>query len=102
MKWLPIQEGVLKAVVANPNGKLTPNWEKAYTAVLDSYLGDISKRILRTTGKKYTPRTFADQVVGINRNDYVAITSFKDHDYYKPFVLAIPDNWAYESFYMFR
>ncbi|MDM1297802.1 aminopeptidase [Empedobacter falsenii] len=93
-----IQEGVLKAVVANPNGKLTPNWEKAYTAVLDSYLGEYPKEFTYN-GKKYTPRTFADQVVGINPNDYVAITSFKDHDYYKPFVLAIPDNWAYESFY---
>ena len=32
-------EGVLQAVVKNPNGELTPNWQKAYTAVIDSYLG---------------------------------------------------------------
>jgi len=33
-----IMEGVLQAVVKNPNGELTPNWEKAYTSVVDSYL----------------------------------------------------------------
>lgn len=34
-------EGVLAAVVKNPNGELTPNWQKAYSAVIDSYLGKV-------------------------------------------------------------
>ncbi len=93
-----IQEGVLKAVVSNPNGKLTPNWEKAYTGVIDSYLGDYPSEF-SYNGKKYTPRTFADQVVGIKPSDYVAISSFKEHPYYSSFVLLVPDNWAFESFY---
>ena len=36
-----ITESILQAVIKNPNGQLTPNWEKAYTAVIDSYLGEV-------------------------------------------------------------
>jgi len=34
-------EGVLQAAVKNPNGELSPNWIKAYTAVIDTYLGSV-------------------------------------------------------------
>jgi len=40
-----ILKGILDAVVANPNGKLTPSWEKAYNDVLDSYLGAIPDKL---------------------------------------------------------
>jgi bleomycin hydrolase len=36
--------------------------------------------------------------LGINPDDYVLITSFSHHPFYKPFVLEIPDNWAAGSF----
>ena len=80
------------------NKKLTPTWQKAITGVMDSYLG-VPPQSFTYNGKTYTPRTFADQVIGINPDDYVGISSFKEHAYYKPFVLLIPDNWSYESFY---
>src|SRR5690606_8603206 len=50
-------------------------------------------------GKSYTPRTFADQVIGINPDDYVGIASVTDHPYYSQFVLLIPDNWSFDRFY---
>ncbi|MBD1429002.1 MULTISPECIES: aminopeptidase C [Sphingobacterium] len=80
------------------NKKLTPNWQKAVTGVMDAYLG-VPPQTFQYNGKTYTPRTWADQVVGINPDDYIGISSFKAHDYYKPFVLLIPDNWSYERFY---
>ena len=36
-----LTEGLLVAAVKNPNGELTPNWIKAYEAVVDSYLGQV-------------------------------------------------------------
>ncbi|MBL1409838.1 C1 family peptidase [Sphingobacterium faecale] len=78
--------------------KLTPTWQKAITGVMDSYLG-VPPQSFPYKGKTYTPRTWADQVVGINPDDYVGISSFKEHTYYKPFVLLIQDNWSFESFY---
>ncbi len=93
-----IQEGILKAVVANPNGKLTPNWEKAYTSAIDAYLGEVPTKF-KWEGKEYTPETFAKEVVGINPNDYVEIGSDLNYPLYDKFVLLVPDNWSFDQVY---
>jgi len=91
-------EGVLQAAVKNPNGELSPNWIKAYTAVIDTYLGEAPKQF-DWKGKKYTPQTFAKEVVGINPDDYVEISSLMEHPYYSKFVLMVPDNWSLDQVY---
>jgi bleomycin hydrolase len=50
-------------------------------------------------GKKYTPLTFAKEVVKFNPNDYISITSFTHVPVYQPFILQVPDNFANGSFY---
>ncbi|WP_367210987.1 aminopeptidase C [Sphingobacterium sp. R2] len=89
-------DAMLGAVVKGKT--LTPNWEKAYTAAMDSYLGEVPEKF-DYNGKSYTPRTFADQVIGINPDDYVGLASVTDHPYYSQFVLLIPDNWSFDRFY---
>ncbi|OXA82657.1 C1 family peptidase [Flavobacterium columnare] len=91
-------EAFLKAVVTNPNGELTPNWEKAYTAMIDSYLGQVPKTF-QFEGKTYTPETFAKEVVGVNADDYVEISSLQEYPYYTKFVLMVPDNWNFDQVY---
>jgi bleomycin hydrolase len=91
-------KGVLEAAVKNPNGELSPNWIKAYTAILDTYLGEVPQSF-EYKGKKYTPQTFAKEVVGINADDYVEISSLKEHPYYAQFVLMVPDNWSLDLVY---
>jgi len=91
-------EGILKGVVQNANGQLSPNWINAYTATIDSYLGKVPESF-EYNGKKYTPQTFAQQVVGLNPDDYVEFSSFTDHPYYKKFTLLVPDNWSYDQVY---
>jgi len=93
-----VMEGVLAAVVKNPNGELTPNWEKAYTAVIDAYLGQVPTSF-DYKGKKYTPQSFAKEVVGINPDDYVEISSLQEYPYYSKFTLLVPDNWAFDQVY---
>jgi bleomycin hydrolase len=93
-----LTEAFLKAVVTNPNGELTPNWEKAYAAIIDSYLGQTPKSF-DYNGKKYTPETFAKEVVGINAEDYVEISSLQEYPYYSKFVLMVPDNWSFDQVY---
>ena len=78
--------------------KPNPHWLQAYTGVLDAYLGKVPENF-NYQGKNYTPRTFADQVIGIKPADYVAISSFEAYPYYESFVLLIPDNWSFESFH---
>lgn len=91
-------EGVLAAVVKNPNGELTPNWQKAYAAVIDSYLGKVPENFTYK-GKNYTPQSFAKEVVGINPDEYIEMSSFTTAPYYQKTVLAVPDNWSLDQVY---
>ena len=93
-----LSEAFLKAVVTNPNGELTPNWERAYAALLDTYLGDVPKNF-DYNGKKYTPESFAKEVVGLNSDDYVEISSFREYPSYTKNVLMVPDNWSLDQIY---
>lgn len=92
----PILQSITASVAKSK--KPTSNWINAFTAAMDSYLGEVPESF-EYRGETYTPRTFADQVIGINPDDYVGISSFKEHEYYDTFVLLIPDNWSFESFY---
>ena len=83
-------------------GKLTPSWKKAYTEVVDAYLGDLPDNTedfkFKKDGKEYTPKSYAKEL-GFNMDDYVSLTSYNHHPYYKSFVLEIQDNWAMKSSY---
>lgn len=95
-------ESVLKAqldqVIKNPNKKLSPAWKTAFEATLDAYLGEYPEEF-EWKGKKYTPRTFADEVIGINPDDYVQITSFSHKDFYDEVMIEVPDNWTWGTSY---
>ena len=91
-------EGVLAAVVKNPNGELTPNWQKAYAAVIDSYLGKVPENFTYK-GKNYNPQTFAKEVVGINPDEYVEMSSFTTSPYYQKTTMMVPDNWSFDQVY---
>ncbi|MDQ6528443.1 C1 family peptidase [Flavobacterium sp. LHD-85] len=91
-------EGVLAAVVKNPNGELTPNWQKAYSAVIDSYLGKVPDSFTYK-GKNYTPQSFAKEVVGINPDEYVEMSSFTNAPYYQKTTMMVPDNWSLDQVY---
>jgi bleomycin hydrolase len=93
-----IEKGILEAVVKNANGELTPNWLKAYSGVIDAYLGAVPENFT-FKGKKYTPKTFANEVVGINPDHYVELSSFNDHPFYSKFTLLVPDNWSFDQVY---
>jgi bleomycin hydrolase len=77
---------------------LPKNWLKGYENILDSAIGAPPEKFTYN-GKSYTAKTFADDVVHFNANDYVNITSFTHHDYYQPFVLEVPDNFSNGAYY---
>lgn len=91
-------KGMLDGIIKNSNGKLTPNWLTAFTAVLDSYLGKVPEQF-KYNGKTYTPQTFAKEVIGLNAADYVEITSLQDAPFYQKVFLPIPDNWSFDYAY---
>ena len=89
--------GVVDAVVNSGLKKLTPVWKKALTAVYDTYLGACPETFTYK-GKKYTPKSFAE-MLGLNADDYVSITSYTHHPYYTTFALEVPDNWRMDQMY---
>lgn len=92
---------VLKAMVEtyvdNPGRKLSKKWRTAVDAVLSAYIGE-NPRSFNFQGKSYSPESFRD-MLKIVPQDYVSITSFTHAPYYSEFILNIPDNWSYGSFY---
>ena len=84
--------GIVKSIIQNKNGKLSPVWEKGFSGVLDAYFGEYPDHFTYN-GKDYTPKSFAREV-GINPDNYIVLTSFTHHPFNKEFVLEIPDNYA--------
>ncbi|MBR9861233.1 aminopeptidase, partial [bacterium] len=87
-----VLKGILDAVIANKQRQLTTSWQKAYSAVLDAYLGEMPTEF-EYRGKKYTPKSFAESLK-LNMDDYVVVTSFTHHPFYENFIIEVPDNWV--------
>jgi bleomycin hydrolase len=92
-----VLEAMINAIVKNPNKKLTPVWHQAFDGVLDAYLGKVPEKFTYK-GKEYTPKSFAD-MMGLNPDDYVELTSYTHHPFYSRFILEIPDNWIMDEVY---
>jgi len=84
-------------IIQNQNHKLTPVWYNGFVSLLDSYLGEIPAQF-QYHGQTYNPESFT-QMLGLNPDDYVQISSFTHHPFYEKFVLEVPDNWAWGSVY---
>ena len=50
-------------------------------------------------GKTFTPKTFAKEMIGINPDDYIEITSFNHHPFYSKFILEMNTNWD-DNYYL--
>jgi bleomycin hydrolase len=84
-------------VIENKNKKLSPVWLKAFDGILDAYLGAYPYRF-DVDGKSFSPESFRDKL-GIDADNYIALTSFTHQQYYKSYVFESPDNWSYGSVY---
>ncbi len=92
-----VLKGIVDAVIKNKNKKITPVWHNAFDASLNAYLGETPKTFTYKE-KEYTPKSFAKQL-GLNPDDYIEITSFTHHPFYKKFIIEIPDNWSQGNVY---
>lgn len=87
----------LNAVVRKPNRRLSTSWKAGVEAILDAYLGPVPETFT-VNGKTYTPKSYAESLP-INVDDYVAVTSFSHHPFYKTFAVEVPDNWLWAQYY---
>ena len=93
-----VLKAYLDGVIKNKNRKLSTAWFKGFQGILDAYLGPVPNSF-EWKGRNYTPRSFADQVVGIDARDYVFFSSFTHHPFNEQFVLEVPDNWTWTNYW---
>lgn len=101
IKSKDFQENFKKIVsdyVANKSPTKGISWVKDINNYMDEKLGKLPETF-DYNGKNYTPKTFAKEVVGINPDDYLEFTSYKDNNYYEKMVMPVPDNWNYDMLY---
>jgi bleomycin hydrolase len=84
-------------VIHTGNNNIDSEWELGFNHILDSCLGVVPQDF--TVGEMtYTPEMFASGLE-LNTDDYIEITSFSHHPFYQQFILEVPDNWAWGTFY---
>ncbi len=93
-----VLQGVLDAILKMEGSRVTPRWLDAYEAVLDNYLGKTPQSFVYQ-GASYSPKSFADNYLQFNYEDYIELTSYDIYPYYQKCRLEIPDNWTYDSNY---
>ena len=84
-------EPYVESIAKGNSTKLTTQWKVGLQGILDAYLGSCPEKFTHK-GKQYTPKSFA-QALGIDKNNYVSITSFTHHPFYEQFVIEAPYKW---------
>lgn len=90
-------KGMLKPLKSTDH-TLTQIWDEAVVSVLDTYMG-AAPEAFPYKGETYTPKSFAEEVVALNPDDYVELSSYTHHPFYEPFDLEVPDNWSHDHYY---
>ncbi len=88
---------ILDTFLKNPNNK-SATWVADINNYMDEQMGKLPETF-DFAGKKYTPKTFAKEVIGINANDYIEISNYKDNPYYEKMVQPVTDNWSGDQLY---
>lgn len=91
-----VLKAYVDAVVKKPNRRISTAWREGLEGILDAYLGKIPETFTYK-GKTYTPQSFAKSL-GISTDNYIALTSFTHHPFYKPFAMEVSDNWLWGEY----
>lgn len=86
-------DSVLKTV------PISPDWLAGFIKKHDEIAGTPPEKFT-WEGKEYTPLAFQKEVLKFDPEEYVTITSFTHHPFYKNFALEIPDNFLMSEPYL--
>lgn len=78
--------------------KLSPQYKAIMENLFDTYLGKVPETF-EYNGKTYTAKSFAEELGFGDMSDYVELTSFIHHDFYKKVAVEVPDNWDHGTMY---
>ncbi len=78
--------------------ELNREQDRFIDSVLDYYLGPVPKEFIYQR-RIYTSFSFLSQALKFNPDDYIEITSYTHHPFYKPFILEDKYNWTGDAYY---
>jgi len=92
-----VLSGYIEALVKNKSRNISNVWKKAFSGILDAYLGEVPQEI--HLNGEMVPLKKVAEMIGFNPDDYVEITSYTHHPFYELLNLEIPDNWSADLYY---
>lgn len=93
-----VLKSYVDGVVKNSNKKLTTAWFEGFNGILDAYFGKLPANF-DVDGKSFTPQSYVKEVMGLNADDYVQLSSYTHHPFYSTFAIEVPDNWLWGHVY---
>jgi len=79
------------------SGKIDVSDLDSYKSILKEHLGKLPQKI-ELGDDKFSSEKLRDYF-SLDADDYVELSSFSHHPFYKQFVLEIPDNWTHALYY---
>jgi bleomycin hydrolase len=83
----------LTNLVSNQKNIVPIDWLYEYSAILDKFMGKLPDSLNILKGSAFPIDYYKS--INFNQNDYILLTSFTHHNYYKAFSLEVPDNWSW-------
>ncbi len=90
-------KGVLDNYMKQRKPEPSELWFSVIQSVLSNYLGEVPSETVFNK-RTYSPLEFASGL-GIDRDNYIELTSYTHHPFYQPFDLEVPDNWSHDKYY---
>lgn len=89
---------LINQYVANGVQELSAGQQKEIDSILNYYYGK-PPAVFHYKGKSYTPVSYLKDYLKVNPDDYVEITSYTHHPFYKSFVLEDKYNWTGDEYF---
>ena len=96
-EFFPLATKYVESIAKSESKQLSTAWMNGLNGIFDAYLGKVPETFTYK-GKTYTPQSFQESL-GLNLDDYVSLTSYNHHPFYKPFIIEIQDNWRWGESY---
>ncbi len=88
-----VAKGYIDAIAKRPHKKLTSVWKNGFKAIYDTYLGECPTEFT-VNGKNTNPKDYAASL-GLDADNYISLTSFTHHPFYKEYAIEVEDNWRH-------
>ena len=95
--FFPKLERMVRSIVRKDAKEPLPHWQDSVMAVIEKYVGRCPESFVYA-GKTYTPKSFAESL-GLNLDDYVSLTSYTHHPFFKWFIIEAPYKWRLKPSY---